>query len=295
MSARRGKKRADKGKKRRVFHTPLGPRIGEVLLLVLVIPVASAAAALSIVAGAAAVASRIGVALESSDTVTVAVAMVVLGLVLRFRGWPAWTLEFYEDAALMGSFPRHRVPYEDITFIAAGTRAGWLGHGDWSRYRGGWGHAGSSEAYSLRVETRSGRAITVPLQHSHADKALRFLVARAPNAAALDAEGLEFLPASGDRQAIIAARARLGTIWARLVWLSFVGGVTLVALCAWGSVHAARDGNWGALFGGLLIGTVGGWACGTAWWKALLRKRGHRRRVRQARSARRESGQHTGA
>jgi hypothetical protein len=282
MSARRGKKKADRRKKRGVFLTPFGRRIADVALLVLVIPVASVASAFSIVAGAAAVASRLGVALESVEMLTIAVAMAVLGLALRSRGCPAWKLELDEDAALMGPFARHRVPYEDITFVAAGTRAGWLGHGDWTRYGGPLGARGFSEADPLRVESRSGRVLTVPLKHSDADKALRALQARAPNAAALDAEGHEFLPASGDRHDIIAARARLGTIWARLVWLSFALGVALVALCAWGSVHAARDGNWGALFGGLLIGIVGGWACGTAWWKALLRMRGHRRRVQQA-------------
>ena len=282
MSARRGKKNADREKKGRIFRTPLGRRIGDVVLLVLLIPVASAAAALLLVAGAAVVASWLGVALERDDTLTVAVAMVMLAFVFRSRGWPAWTLELDEDSVRMGPFPRHRVRYEDITFIAAGTRAGWLGHEDFFRYRGGWGHHHSWDAYPLRVETTSGRAITVQLKHSDADKVLLQLLERAANAAALDAEGHEHLPESGDRQAILAARTRLAAIWAPLVWLSFAVGVAVIASSVWSGLQAARDGEWGAVFGGLLIGTVGGWACGTAWWKALLRMRGHRRRVRQA-------------
>ena len=263
-------------KKHRVFRTPVGQRVGDVALLVFVIPIA---AAVLVVAGVGTVTWRFGVELESIGPVAAAGAVVVLALVFRSRGWPAWTLELEEDAALLGPFPRRRVPYDDITFIAAGTRRGWLGHDE------------SSEAYPLRVETRSGRVI-LQLRHSDADKALRALQARAPNAGALDAEGHEHLPASGDAQAIIAARARLAATWAPLVWLSFAGGIVLVPACGWGVINAARDGEWGAAAGALLIGTVGGWACATAWWKALRRTRGHRGRVRRAQSALRESGQH---
>jgi hypothetical protein len=95
------------------------------------------------------------------------------------------TIELEEDAARLGPFPRRRVPYDDITFIAAGTHRGWLGHDD------------SSEAHPLSVETRSGRVMTLQLRHSDADKALRALKARSPNAAAIDSEGHEHLPASG--------------------------------------------------------------------------------------------------
>lgn len=274
MRARRRKK------KRRSFRTPVGQRVGDVALLVLVMPVAAAAAALLIPALVVAVTSRFGVALESIGPVAAAGAVVALALAFRSRGWPAWTLELEEDAARLGPFPRRRVPYEEITFIAAGTRTGWLGHDQ------------SSEAYPLRVETRSGRVMTVQLKHSDADKALLALHARAPNAGALDAEGHEHLPASGDAQAIIAARSRLAATWAPLVWLAFVGGIVLVAVCGWVVVNAARDGEWGAAAGALGIGTVGGWACATGWWKALRRMRGHRGRVRRAQSALRASGPH---
>jgi hypothetical protein len=140
------------------------------------------------------------------------------------------TIELEEDAARLGPFPRRRVPYDDITFIAAGTHRGWLGHDD------------SSEAHPLSVETRSGRVMTLQLRHSDADKALRALKARSPNAAAIDSEGHEHLPASGGAQAIIAARERLAATWAPLVWLSFAGGIVLVPLCGWGVLkcHARR-------------------------------------------------------
>ena len=59
----------------------------------------------------------------------------------------------------------------------------------------------------------------------------------------------------------------------------------------WGVISAAGEGEWGAAFGALLIGGGGGWAFGTAWWKALRRMRGHRRRVQQARAALRQTGQ----
>jgi hypothetical protein len=175
------------------------------------------------------------------------------------------------------------VSYEDIAFIAAGTRRGWLGHDD------------GAEAYALRIETRSGLVIRVQLTHSHADKALRLLQARAPSAGALDAEGHEHLPASGDAHAIIEARQRLASLWAPLVWLSFTGATALVALCTWGTITAIRDREWGASFGTLLIGSVGGWALGTASWKALRRMRGHRRRLQLAKSALRASGPPQGA
>jgi hypothetical protein len=272
--------RARRKKKRRAFRTPVGQRVGDVALLVFVIPIGAAAVAFLAVAGVAAVTSRFGVDLESIGPVAVAGAVVVLALVFRSRGWPAWTLGLEEDAALLGPFPRRRVPYADITFIAAGTRRGWLGHDE------------SSEAYPLRFETRSGLVMTLQLRHSDADKALLALHARAPNAAAIDAEGHEHLPVSGDAHAIIAARARLAATWAPLVWLAFAGGIVLVAACAWVVINAARDGEWGAAVGALLIGTVGGWALATAWWKALGRMRGHRGRVRRAQSALRESGQH---
>jgi hypothetical protein len=273
--------RSRRKEKRRVFRTPVGQRVGDVALLVFLIPIAAAAVALLAVTGVVAVTSRFGVELEGIiGPVAVAGAVVVLALVFRSRGWPAWTLELEEDAALLGPFPRRRVPYADITFIAAGTRRGWLGHDE------------SSEAYPLRVETRSGRVMTLQLRHSDADKALLALQARAPNAGALDAEGHEHLPASGDAHAIIAARARLAATWAPLVWLSFAGGIVLVAACGWGVINAARDGEWGAAAGALLIGTVGGWTLATAWWKALKRMRGHRGRLRRAQSALRESGQH---
>jgi hypothetical protein len=58
-----------------------------------------------------------------------------------------------------------------------------------------------------------------------------------------------------------------------------------------GVIGAAGEGEWGAAFGALLIGGGGGWAFGTAWWKALRRMRGHRRRVQQARAALRQTGQ----
>ena len=132
-------------KKHRVFRTPVGQRVGDVALLVFVIPIA---AAVLVVAGVGTVTWRFGVELESIGPVAAAGAVVVLALVFRSRGWPAWTLELEEDAALLGPFPRRRVPYDDITFIAAGTRRGWLGHDE------------SSEAYPLRVETRSGRVMT---------------------------------------------------------------------------------------------------------------------------------------
>jgi hypothetical protein len=222
MSARR------REKKRRVFQTPVGQRFGDVLLLVLVIPIASAAAALLVVAGAVGVASRLGVELEGIGVVGLAGAVVVLVLVFRFRGWPAWTLELEEDGAVLGPFPRPRVLYEDITFIAAGTRRGWTGHHE------------DAEAYPLRVETRSGRVMTLRLKDSHADKALLALHEQARNATALDAGG---------------------------------------------------EGEWGAAFGALLIGAAGAWAFGTAWWRALGRMRGHRRRVQQARAALRQTGQ----
>jgi hypothetical protein len=253
--------------------------VGDVVLLVLVIPIGAAAAALLVVLGAAVVTSRLGVELESIGAVAVAGAVVVLALVFHSRGWPAWTLGLEEDAALLGPFPRRRVPYEDITFIAAGTRRGWMGHDEFS------------EAYPLRVETGSGRVMTLRLTHSDADEALLALHARARNAAALDAEGHEHLPASGDPHAIIAARARLASTWAPLVWLSFAGGIVVVAACGWGVINAAREGEWAAAGGALLIGAVGGWAFGTAWWKALRRMRGHGRRVQRAQSALRESGQ----
>jgi hypothetical protein len=268
--------RARRKKKRRSFRTPVGQRVGDVALLVFVIPIA---AAVLVVAGVGTVTWRFGVELESIGPVAAAGAVVVLALVFRSRGWPAWTLELEEDAARLGPFPRRRVPYEEITFIAAGTRTGWLGHDQ------------SSEAYPLRVETRSGRLMTVQLKHADADKALLALHARAPNAGALDAEGHEHLPASGDAQAIIAARSRLAATWAPLVWLAFVGGIMLVAVCGWAVVNAARDGEWGAAAGALVIGTVGGWACATGWWKALRRMRGHRGRVRRAQSALRATGQ----
>ena len=257
--------------------------MGDVVLLVLVIPIAAAGAALLVALGVGAVTSRLGVELENIGTVAVAGAVVVMVLAFRSRGWPAWTLGLEEDAAVLGPFPRHRVPYEEITFIAAGTRWGWLSLDD------------SSPAYALRIETRSGGAITVQLAHSDADKALRALQARAPSAGALDAEGHGRLPRSGDPHAIIAARARLAAIWTPLVWLSFAGGIALVAFCAWGAINAAREGEWGALSGTLLIGAVGGWAFGRAWWKALRRVRGHRSRVQQAESALRASSQPPGA
>ena len=112
--------------------------------------------------------------------------------------------------------------------------------------------------------------MTVRLTHSDADKALIAIHARARNAAALDAEGQEHLPASGDAHAIIAARARFAATWAPLVWLSFAGGIAVVTLGGWGLITAAREGEWGAAAGALLIGTVG---------------------VQQARSALRRSGQ----
>jgi hypothetical protein len=270
---------ARRGKRRRVFRTPVVQRVGDVVLLVLVFPLAAAAVALLVVAGAVMVTSRLGVELESSGAVGVAGAVVVMAVVLRSRGWPAWSLGLEEDAVRIGPFPRRRVPYEDVTFIAAGTRRGWLGHDE------------SSEAYALRVETRSGRIMTVRLTHSDADKALIALHARARNAAALDAQGHEHLPASGDAHAIIAARARFAATWAPLVWLSFAGGIAVLTLGGWGLITAAREGEWGAAAGAFLIGTVGGWAFGTAWWKALRRTRGHRHRVQQARSALRRSGQ----
>lgn len=154
---------------------------------------------------------------------------------------------------MLGPFPRRRVPYEDVTFIAAGTRRGWTGHHE------------SAEAYPLRVETRSGRVMTLRLAHSHADKALLALHARARNATALDAAGDEHLPESGDPLAIIAGRARLAAIWAPVVWLAFAGGIAVVALGVWGLISAAGDGEWGAAFGILLAGGAGGWVLGTAW------------------------------
>jgi hypothetical protein len=190
-----------------MFRTPVGQRFGDLVLLVLIIPLAGAAAALLVVAGVMGVAG----------------AVVVLMLVFRFRGWPAWTLELEEDGAVLGPFPRHRVPYEDITFIAAGTRRGWTGHHE------------DAEAYPLRVETRSGRVVTLRLKHSHADKALLALHERARNATALDA-----------------------AIWAPVVWLAFAGGIAVVPLGVWGVVGAAGEGEWGAAFGALLIGGGGG-------------------------------------
>jgi hypothetical protein len=268
MSARRKEKRG-------VYRTPAGQRVGEVILLVLLVPIAAAAAAALAVAGAVSVASRIGVEMQGIGAVALAGALVVPVLVFRFRGWPAWTLVLDEEAAVLGPFPRRRVRYEDIAFVAAGTRRGWTGHHD------------DAETYPLRVETRSGRVATLRLAHADADEALLALHARAPNAGALDAEGHEHLPSSGDAHAIIAARARLAALWAPVVWLSFAGGIGVVALGLWGTVNAARDGEWGAAAGALLIGGAGGWAFGTAWWKALRRARGHRRRVQQAREAQR--------
>lgn len=273
MSARR------KEKKRRVFRTPVGQRFGDVVLLVLIIPLAAAAAALLVVAAVMGVASRLGVELEGLGVVGVAGAVGVLVLVFHLRGWPAWTLELEEDGAALGPFPRQRVSYEDITFIAAGTRRGWTGHHE------------DAESYPLRVETRSGRVMTVRLKHSHADEALLALHERARNATALDAAGGEHLPESGDPLAIIAGRARLAAIWARVVWLAFAGGIAVVPFGVWGVISAAGEGEWGAAFGALLIGGGGGWAFGTAGWKALRRMRGHRRRVEQARAALRQTGE----
>jgi hypothetical protein len=252
--------------------------MGDVVLLVLVIPIAAAGAALLVAVGVLAVTSRLGIEVASTGTIAFAGAAVMIALVFRSRGWPAWTLALDRDAALLGPLPWRRVPYEDITFIAAGTRRGWLGHDD------------ASHVYALRLETRSGRVMTVQLAHSDADKALRVLRAKAPNAGALDAEGREHFPASGDPYAIIEARARLAATWAPLVWLSFAGGISVVAFCAWGAIGAARDGEWAALSGALLIGGAGGWAFANAGWKALRRMRGHRSRVQQARRALRASG-----
>jgi len=88
-----------------------------------------------------------------------------------------------------------------------------------------------------------------------------------------------------------AAQRRLAAIWAPVVWLAFAGGIAVVPLGVWGVIGAAGEGEWGAAFGALLIGGGGGWAFGTAWWKALRRMRGHRRRVQQARAALRQTGQ----
>ena len=271
----RRRRRQKSTRKRRDFRTPAGRRVQDVLLLVLVLPAAAAAAALMIAAGVGAATSRRDVALAAA----VAGAVAVPWLAFRYRGWPAWTLELEPDAALLGPFPRRRVPYADITFLAAGTGAGWLGHHD------------DAEAYVLRIETKGGRVMTLQLAHRDADKALTTLQARSPNAGGLDAEGREHLPASGDARAIIAARARLAATWAPLVWVTSVGGIALVAVCAWVTISSARDGEWGALFGALGIGIVGGWACATGWWKALQRMRLHRYRVQQANSALRASGQ----
>ncbi len=278
MTRRRREESARRARKRGVFRTPPGRRAQDILLLVLVLPAAAAAAALTIAAGVGAATSRRGVELAAAE----AGAMAVPWLAFRYRGWPAWTLELEPDAALLGPFPRRRVPYADITFLAAGTGVGWLGHHD------------DSEAYVLRIETRSGRVMSLQLAHSAADKALRALRARSPNAGCLDPEGREHLPASGDAQATIAARTRLAATWAPLVFLTSVGGIALVAVCAWVTIFAARDREWGAFLGALGIGAVGGWACATGWWKALQRMRLHRYRVQQAKSALRASGQSPG-
>jgi hypothetical protein len=273
MSARRAKK----ARKVRVFRTPADQRVGDVVLLVLLVPIAAVAAAFAVELGGV-VTSPLGV-----GAAAVGGAIATLALVFKSRGWPAWTLVLEEEAALLGPFPKHRVPYEDVAFIAAGTWRGWLGHDQ------------SSEAYALRLETRGGRVMTVRLKHSDADRALLALHARARNAGALDAEGHEHLPASGEAQAILAARARLAATWAPLVWLSFAGGAILVAACGSVLVGSVQEGEWGAASGALLIGVVGGWALGTAWWKALRRTRAHRHRVNRGRSALGASGQLPGA
>lgn len=264
-------------KKRWVFRTPFGRQVGEAMLIALVLPIVAAAAGLVLAGGVGAATSRP----HLEPWAAVAGAGAVFWLAFRNRGWPAWTLELTAEAALLGPFPRQRVPYEDITFIAAGARHEWLGHRDLDP---------RSETHPLRIETRTGRLTTVQLTHKDADKALRALRARCAIAGALDAEGREHLPASGDALAIIATRARLAALWAPMVWLSFGGGLALVVVCAWVVLTAPRDGEWGAFVGALLIGTVGGWAFATAWWKALRRMRGHRNRVQQARYALRESG-----
>lgn len=274
MTRRRRQDGTRRTRKHRVFRTPFGRRVGDVVLLVLLLPIAAAAAAGLAAVGVAAATPRRDVLVAAA----VAGAVAALWLAFKSRGWPAWTLALEEEAARLGPFPLRRVPYEEIAFIAAGTRRGWLGHDD------------DSEAYPLRIETRSGRLISVQLAHSDADKALRALHARSPNAGGLDAEGREHFPASTDAHAIIATRRRLAATWAPLVWLSSLGGIALVALCAWVAIPAARHGEWGAFLGALGIGTVGGWACATAWWKALRHMRLHRYRVQQAESALRASG-----
>lgn len=263
--------------RRSPFRTPLSQRIGDVLVLVLAVPAAGAAAGFVTAIAATAILAESGRSMPWF--VPVAGAALALGGLFLVRGLPAWSLALEEDAAVFGSLWRRRVPYDEIVFIAAGTLAGWMGH------------EGRSQTRPVRVESARGRTATIRLKHAAADKALRALHARSRNAAALDAHGDEYLPASGDPDAILAARSRLAREWAPVVWLSLAGVLAGLGIAVVPVVIAARDGDWSEVAAPIVFGLLLAFAFGTGWWKALKRMRGHRGRVRRAVAALRESGE----
>ena len=249
------------------FRAPLGHRIGDVVLLAFIVPASAAAFGfLALIVGLL-VAAAAGFAVDDPRPIAAAGAIGGLVHLGTTREWPAWSLILAPDAVRIGPL-RAPLPYDAIRFVGAGSRS----------VRSGLMEPGS--AIPVRIEADGGRAYTVQLDRKAADACVAELRVRAPRAAVLDANGREGLPAG--RADGEAGRLRLALEWRSVGRLAVAGGAFGLALTAYYSFAAAREGDWTTLLRALAGLPVFAGILGLAL-RAQRRERRHLAAVRDGR------------
>lgn len=250
-----------------VFRAPLSQRVGDAAMVLLLLPIAIAAASFLCLMAVTYVTHLIGVEDVSQPWVggiAVGLATVILGGMLLRRPGPAWSVRLGRTALrLDGPFRHREIAYDSVVFVRAANPHRWEGG---SRTPG---------AVPLVIETRGHETWTIQLSAATADACLRALRSRARAAAAVDADGHEYLPVDDD--AVPAGVRRLTTFWSSAGWTALAAGLLGLLVGAVKVARAAFSGDSDDLWDGIRL-AVAGFAAAAFGWRAIGRASRRRRR-----------------
>ena len=243
---------------------------GDVLLLVVLIPIAAAAVAFLLAFPIIGIADILECEPSDRTIAWLAGAPAVAAIALVVRRKLFWTLTLDDNAVVLGRWLPRRIPYRRIRFLATGRLA------DPMFVVG----ARSSDLQPLAVSTGPLRTQRIFLTEHDAERCLRAMHQRAPNASAIDANGVTYGPRQGQGIHYAEFRAAetllIRALSAFTIVAVGIGGVLVFALAprhdSFGTLKGVDDAvqRWRAQY--TLGGIVGAVPALGAYGVAMLRR-----------------------